>query len=416
MSHLLFLRVAGAIALLVSLPIASIAQTDEAVDALGRKMADAYRNTDTYQAKINFEVTRMQGRWRLIQTLDVVVDKPNNSLRIDRPDLLTVADGSRLYTTSEMAPGRYLNTAQPTPLDYKSLLRAVPFLTLPPLPGVALMLGHDPIAAAESVQLLDADPADGPGRPRLVMTMPGGVEVTYLVDPIRHLVTGVRWQQGEPGRTGMRGLTDIAMDIEIVRHNQPLDAGSFAFDPGGAQAVGSVSELMSRPNQAPPANASSPKDDNAGDDDGTAMGLIGRPAPALRLKDLDGVLFDIEKVEADVIVLDFWAIWCGPCVQWLPLVDEIDKWARKNNKSVAVVAVNLEDDPAKVKAFWRRSAFTIPTLLDTGGQAATAYRVESIPQTVIISGGKVQDVHVGGSPRLVEQLKKQIEALQTKPE
>ena len=324
MLHPVFLRVTGAIVLLVSLSTASIAQTDDPTDALRRKVADAYKNTDTYQAKINFEVSRMQGRWRLIQTFDVAVDKTSNKLRIDRPDLLTVADGSRLYTAAEMAPGRYLDVAQPKPLSYDSLLRAVPFHGSPPLPGVAMMLGHDPMAAAESVRLLDADPVDDPGRLRLVMVMPGNVEVTYLVDPTRHLVTGVRWQQGEPGRAGLRGPTDIAMDIQIVRHNQRLDAGSFAFDPGSAQAVGSARELISRPGQSPPAgapkaDAPSPKDGDSVDDDGTPMGLIGKPAPSLRLKDLDGVSFDIEKVEADVIVLDFWALWCGPCQQWLPL-------------------------------------------------------------------------------------------------
>ena len=88
--------------------------------------------------------------------------------------------------------------------------------------------------------------------------------------------------------------------------------------------------------------------------------------------------------------------------------------------SVAVVAVNVGDDPSRIKAFWRRSTLTIPTVLDTDGKVAKAYRVISqdiiqIPQTVVISGGKVQDVHIGGNPRLVEQLKQQIESLQTSP-
>ena len=384
------------------------ARADEAAEAYRLKVLEAYEQTDTYHAKVIYQISRWGGRWRLVQLLEVALDRSAQKLLISRPDVLVVGDGKRLYARSDIVSGRYLDVPQPAPLTSVDLLEAAPFLRSPPLPGVLLLLGADPLSSGQELLLLDADPADTRGRRRLVFPVADGA-ITYLVDPERHLVTGVKWRQAHDPQGGLPGPADLSKEIEILRRNEPLEADLFNFDGGDDWAVGSVAELLGQ--AAPGAAAPSAPPPQAPPRDTSAQALVGRPAPPIKLTDLDGKPFSLDQVKADVIVLDFWATWCAPCVEWLPRIDELNQWARRGNKSVAVVAVNLREDRATVKRFWDSRSLTIPTLLDTSGSTSQAYRVEVIPTTVVISGGKVQYIHRGGGPQVAGKLKSQIEAL-----
>lgn len=146
-------------------------------------------------------------------------------------------------------------------------------------------------------------------------------------------------------------------------------------------------------------------------DSTTAHPLDGRPAPPIRAQTLDGKPFDLKKVDASVIVLDFWATWCPPCRKGLPLLQQYQDWATQNNKPVAVLTVNLREDKGKVAAYWKREGFTMPVVMDTDGRIGHSYRVSGIPQTVVIHKGKVVTVHVGYSPGMANMLKSQTEQL-----
>ena len=143
----------------------------------------------------------------------------------------------------------------------------------------------------------------------------------------------------------------------------------------------------------------------------------GMPAPAFSLKDLDGKEVSLASLKGSVVVLDFWATWCGPCMKGLPKVDEFAKWAKESGKAIKVYGVNTmeesegpDDLTKKIGEFWKKKGFSFPTLLDANGEANKAYGVQGIPFTVVIDPqGKVADVHMGLSPTLVEDLKKATE-------
>ncbi len=139
--------------------------------------------------------------------------------------------------------------------------------------------------------------------------------------------------------------------------------------------------------------------------------LEGKIAPPIKLRTVNGQSFDLRNVKAEVIVLDFWATWCGPCRMGLPLLQEFEDWAQQNEKPVAVLTINLREKRDDVKAYWEKEKFKMAVLMDTSGRVAKQYSVRGIPQTVVIHRGRIARVHVGYSPAMAELLKAEVEKL-----
>lgn len=139
--------------------------------------------------------------------------------------------------------------------------------------------------------------------------------------------------------------------------------------------------------------------------------LLGQAAPAFATQDVDGHPIDLKKdLGKKVIMLDFWATWCGPCVQAMPQVDAVaNQFAPKG---LVFYAVNAGEDAATIKEFLKSSKMEVPVALDEKGEIGPLYGVEGIPQTVLIGkDGKVQAVHVGYNSQLGKVLAKEVEAL-----
>ncbi len=150
-----------------------------------------------------------------------------------------------------------------------------------------------------------------------------------------------------------------------------------------------------------------PKDgsDGAGDgSEGLESALVAKPAPAISLQTLDGKKFQLSDHLGKIVILDFWASWCGPCLQAMPQVDKVaEEFA---DQGVVLFAINLEETPDKVNAALERLKLSPTVLLDRDGRIAEKYGATSIPQTVIIDReGKVARLYVGTSARFDEQLR-----------
>ena len=147
---------------------------------------------------------------------------------------------------------------------------------------------------------------------------------------------------------------------------------------------------------------------------GTESPLIGK-SPKVTFPMLDGKKMKLESLKGKVVVLDFWATWCGPCVKSLPDVKKvIDTYP---DSAVRLVTVNQNESSDKIKAFLKSRKIDLTVALDKG-DIAEKFDVEAIPQTVIIDGeGKIQFVKTGISNDMHEKMKDAIDSLlDAKPE
>jgi thiol-disulfide isomerase/thioredoxin len=139
--------------------------------------------------------------------------------------------------------------------------------------------------------------------------------------------------------------------------------------------------------------------------------LLGKQAPTFETTTAEGKPLKLAELTGKVVMLDFWATWCGPCVAALPKVSETA--TKYKDKGVVFYAVNQQEEASIIKEFLAAQKMeTLPVALDLDGAVGKAYGVEGIPQTVIIDKqGKVQVVHVGAGPDIGEQLTKDLDAV-----
>lgn len=143
---------------------------------------------------------------------------------------------------------------------------------------------------------------------------------------------------------------------------------------------------------------------------GVGSALVGKEAPDFTLDLLDGGKFTLSEQRGKVIVLDFWATWCGPCMQAMPVIEETVKSFERDD--VMLVTVNLQETEDPIRATLERLKLDPKVALDIDGVAAGRYQADAIPQTVVIDQkGKVWRLFVGGGAKLGPQLLEAIEQL-----
>jgi peroxiredoxin len=141
-----------------------------------------------------------------------------------------------------------------------------------------------------------------------------------------------------------------------------------------------------------------------------ALPGTGQAAPDFTLKSASGQNLRLRELRGEVVLINFWASWCGPCRQEMPLLNKIHEQYRK--AGFTLLGVNIDDDPAAARDMARKLGVAFPVLLDTDKRVSKLYDVDTMPATLLVDrSGKVRYVHRGYRPGLEITYQNQIREL-----
>jgi cytochrome c biogenesis protein CcmG/thiol:disulfide interchange protein DsbE len=198
---------------------------------------------------------------------------------------------------------------------------------------------------------------------------------TFWIDPKRGLVVRdslqVKVSQGPNGGPVTMATVTTFQRLDV---DQPFPDTMFTFHaPEGAAQV----DEFSQPGMTEPKSP-----------------LVGKPALDFTLTDVTGRKQRLSALKGKVVLLDFWATWCGPCRREMPTIVKLHK--ELSPKGLAIVAVNVGEPHETVNAFLKKNMVSIPVWLDLDTQVSSKYGANSIPTLVVIDRtGKVTAYKVG---------------------
>ena len=265
-------------------------------------------------------------------------------------------------------------SAQPEPIP-QLLETCNPSLKLAIVPDAAEELR----SGASKIELLPDTTLDAAVYKTLRLTPEIGERITtLLVDPHTYLLRQAKHEYpADPDDPAAQSRT-ITVDYTTVQINASINSSRFAWTPpAGAENI------------VPP------------------QATLNRPAPDFTLADLDGNQVQLSSLRGNVVVLDFWATWCGPCQLSLPMLQQVAQ--DMSSPKLRVFAINRQENLDTLREFARRTNLSLPVLLDPKSDAARKYRVSGIPQTVVIGkDGVVKFLTVGIAPENERRLRQAI--------
>jgi peroxiredoxin len=138
---------------------------------------------------------------------------------------------------------------------------------------------------------------------------------------------------------------------------------------------------------------------------------VGSDMPEFTLQSIDGKTLTSDDLYGKVVLINFFATWCGPCNQELPLVEK-DIWAKyKDNKDFVLVVIDREEPIDKVKPFVEKKMWTMPFYLDEKKEVYTKFANRFIPRNYLFDReGRLVLNSMGFKKEEFETLKKEIDA------
>jgi peroxiredoxin len=182
--------------------------------------------------------------------------------------------------------------------------------------------------------------------------------------------SNIRWRlDGRATKPGAQAGT-FGFRIKSLKINPGLQPGDFVFRPEpGSKRVSGPGKLM------------------------VVDSLEGETPPDFTLRDSNGDAVATGDWRGKVVVIDFWATWCQPCLKAIP---DLEQLRRRYGDDVVIVGVSSEQ-PAKIAKFLAEREIGYPILMDEKGEMAKAYRVSSLPAIYMLDrGGVVREHFVGG--------------------
>lgn len=136
------------------------------------------------------------------------------------------------------------------------------------------------------------------------------------------------------------------------------------------------------------------------------------PAPLLRLRSLHGGEHDLSAMKGRVVVVNFWATWCPPCIEELPTMQKL--WNDTRGSALDVWAINVGEHADRIQSFMRefQPKLEFPILLDPEGEAFQTWGVRGLPMTYVVNKrGQVIYEAEGGRDMNSEHIRERLQIL-----
>jgi cytochrome c biogenesis protein CcmG/thiol:disulfide interchange protein DsbE len=129
-----------------------------------------------------------------------------------------------------------------------------------------------------------------------------------------------------------------------------------------------------------------------------------KPVPSLALKDMTGNTFTLEEERGKVVLLDFWATWCGPCRTETPWLIELSE--KYKDRGLVVLGVSMDDSWSPVKPYVSKAGISYPILLGNDSLTAAFGKLNALPVAYFLDRQlRVADTHTGaGNKKQFEQI------------
>ncbi len=141
-----------------------------------------------------------------------------------------------------------------------------------------------------------------------------------------------------------------------------------------------------------------------------ASSLQGQVAPDFVLRSSTGENLRLSEYRGDVVLINFWATWCGPCRQEMPLLDDL--YGRYQRVGFNLLGVNIDEDSRRAMQMVQELGVNFPVLFDEHKEVSKLYEVEAMPVTILVDReGIVRHVHHGYKPGYEEKYLTEIRSL-----
>lgn len=133
--------------------------------------------------------------------------------------------------------------------------------------------------------------------------------------------------------------------------------------------------------------------------------VVGLEAPDFVLRDADGGMWRLSGLRGSVVLINFWASWCAPCLSELPAMQRLHE-SMKANRKFRLVTVLFRDEPLRAYHYMRQNGYTFPLLIDSSGDVSAAYGLTAVPETFLVDKkGVLREKFIGpvdfDSPRSI---------------